>query len=229
MLPDAVSATLPALPAAVVLIKLSTLICLPNTETGPAISIAEARLISWSDVPSAPLALPIVNPVRPEPKLQPAVLNAPLKSSPVGWMRNTPVPAKVLPVGLAALCCNTRVPALIVVVPLYVLFDVNVTAPLAAFTVKSPAPDIKPETVAAVVFTSASRSSAPPVPSTNATPRFCPCTRLNCLPPLSCSSPVPVTFPLPAFKVKTPAPASVMASSIRRSPVTVCSVKLPVA
>ena len=64
------------------------------------------------------LALPIVKPLKVLPKFQPLVLKALEKLLALDSTRKTPVPAKVLLVGLGASFCSTRVPALMVVVPL---------------------------------------------------------------------------------------------------------------
>ena len=130
------------------LISASTLICLPYTATGPAMVIALAKVTSTSSVPSALEALPIVKPVRPGPKLQPAVLNAPLKSAPNGSIRKTPGPAKPEVPVVGASLVSTNVPPLIVVAPVYVLLAVSVRV-LPPSLVRLPVPPMVLATVMA--------------------------------------------------------------------------------
>ena len=91
----------------------------PYKLTDPAMLVVELMVMLASLVPSAAVALlPIVRPVRVESNVQPLVEKADVKSLPADSMRKAPVPANVLLVGLGASCCSTRVPALMVVVPL---------------------------------------------------------------------------------------------------------------
>ena len=85
---------------------------------GPAIEVAEARVTSWSVVPSAPEALPMVKPPSVAPKLQPEVEKVPVKSLATGSMRSVPGPLMAPVKVLGALWLITSAPPAISVLPL---------------------------------------------------------------------------------------------------------------
>ncbi len=111
---------------------------------GPAMLMAPSTVMAWV-LPS----LPRDSPLRVELKVQPEVENAPEKLIEAGSMRSAPIPLKVLLPGLGALFCSTRVPALRVVAPLYVLLAVSVSVPLP-FLVRPVLPESVPEMVEAL-------------------------------------------------------------------------------
>ena len=59
----------------------------------------------------------MVNPPKFEPKTQPVVLKLPVKLDDDDSIRSAPAPEKPLVALVGALCCSTKVPALIVVAP----------------------------------------------------------------------------------------------------------------
>ena len=116
VLPDAVKFTWPNAEADVLMLA-STRMFLPDTVKGPLRVMAVEIVTSTSAVPSAPAALPIVKPVRVVPKFHPKVLIAPLKSLPVGSMRNLPTPVKPEVPVVGAWLAKTSTPLLMAVLP----------------------------------------------------------------------------------------------------------------